>query len=103
MLGRLTNRPAVAGILNAVVVEIVKSVVGFVRMYLKVPFVRVSHASAGVVRVPAMSHVSVVACDVPLLTLTVEKIVSGVPMVLVILAEFEPLKVTGILVKSTFA
>ena len=89
--------------LNGVVVEIVKSLPGLVRLYLNVPLVSVSQALAGVVRVPAISQVRVVAWDVPLFTVTVEKIVRGVPVVLVILAELEPLNVTGILVKSTLA
>jgi hypothetical protein len=58
--------------------------------------------SAGVFKVPAISRVSVVACDVPLLTVTVLKTVKGLPVVFVILEELEPKKVTGIPVKSTF-
>jgi hypothetical protein len=103
LLGRFTYSPAVDGIVKVLVVEIVKSVEGLVRMYLKVPFNRVSHALAGVVRVPAILQVSVVDWDVPLLTVTRLKIVSGVPAVLVILAEVEPVKNNGILPKSALA
>jgi len=94
--------PAVEGIIKGVVVEMVKSVTGFVRIYLKVPFCNVSQLLAGVVSVPPILHVSVVACDVPLLTVTVENIVVGLPVVFEIIASADPKNVTGIFVKSTF-
>ena len=102
LLGRLTSKPAVAGIVNWVVVETVKSEPGFVRIYRKVPFCNVSQLSNGVFRVPEISRVRVVACDDPLFTVTVLKTVNGLPAVFEILADVEPKNVTGIPVKSTF-
>jgi hypothetical protein len=102
LLGKFTNNPDEAGIENGVVVEIVKSEFGLVRMYRNVPFCNVNQLSVRVLRVPAISIVSVVACEVPLFTVTVLKTVRGVPEVFVTLAELEPKKVTGIPVKSTF-
>ncbi len=99
--GKLINNPAVAGIAKGVVLEMVKSEPGLVRMYLKVPFCKVSQLSTGVFRVPAISHVRVVACDVPLLTVTVLNTVSGLPAVFEIVAFVELKNVRGRVVKST--
>jgi hypothetical protein len=70
-------------------------------MYRNVPFCRVNQLLAGVVKVPAMSIVRVVAGEFPLFTVTVLKTVKGFPDVFEILAEFEPKNVTGTPVKST--
>ena len=61
LLGKLMYNPAVAGILKGVIVEMLKSELGFVLTYLNVPFCNVNQLSAGVFKVPAISTVSVVA------------------------------------------
>ena len=52
--------------LKAVVVEIVKSVEGFVLVYWKVPFSNVNQLSVGVVKVPPTLQLNLVVWDVPL-------------------------------------
>jgi len=81
--------------LNGVVVDIVKSEPGLVLMYLNVPFCKVNQLLTGVLNVPAISQVRVVACEVPLFTVTLLKIVVGVPDVFERVELFEPKKVTS--------
>jgi hypothetical protein len=51
-------------------------------MYLNVPFCKVNQLLTGVLNVPAISQVRVVACEVPLFTVTLLKIVNGlVPVI----------------------
>jgi hypothetical protein len=54
-------KPDVDGIVNGVMVDIVKSLPGLFLIYLRVPFVIVSQLSAGVVKTPPISIVRVVA------------------------------------------
>jgi hypothetical protein len=85
----------VDGIDKLVIVEIVKLVVGLVLWYMNVPFCNDNQLSAGVVNVPAMLQFNCVVWDIPLLTITEPKIVTGLPVVLVILADAFPLNVVG--------
>ena len=102
LLGKSIYNPAVAGIVKGVVVEIAKSVPGSVLIYLRVPFCNVNQLSVRVAKVPPISNVSVVACEFPLLTVILLKVVEGVELSngsFVIEAELLPKKMTS----QTFA
>ncbi len=94
-----THNPAVEGIVNVLVVVMLKSASC---SYLNVPFCNVSQSLAGVVKVPVISTISESDCDEPLFTvidsITVYVLSEGLSFVIYLTPSSKNIK--GISVKS---